>query len=263
MWFRVEADALDDERIVLLAQELGVSHGDAFHACSRVWCWLYKRGAGVMRPEEIDAVARHSGFANAMLNACLAEATEHGLRVKGGKRAEAYASFRERQKAKSELAVIARTSGKNVAEHTFAHPPGNPSPLGDPDIYLRSGSGSSGDPDSGKSTRLAKARERMAEKRERERAAVESFLEWFNRTFGKAFRGSQEVTKLIGALLDRGYSEKPDMRGVALYLESRWKDDERMRDFLVPSTILRATKFQERLDLAKQWAPDIWGGGSP
>jgi hypothetical protein len=88
-------------------------------------------------------------------------------------------------------------------------------------------------------------------------------VEWFNRRFTRAFTASPELVKQVSALLARGYSEKPDMRGVALYLRSRWEDDEKMRGHLVPSTILRITKFAERLDAAREWDREsgatIWG----
>lgn len=63
---------------------------------------------------------------------------------------------------------------------------------------------------------------------------------------------------MVKALIARGYSEKPDIRGVALYLRSEWQDDPKMAKFLKPDSILVASKFGVRLDLAKEWSPEIW-----
>lgn len=256
MWFRVDEKAPDDERIKLVAARLGMTHGDAFLACCRVWRWLYRKGAGVMQPDEVDTVSGYSGFAHAMLECQLAEGTPEGLRIAGSKRAEKYAAFCALQRERSLLAVTAR----NEVEHTNGHPMGDP--LGHPSvpIYILSGSESDPDPESGKSEVRAEvvARERQRLKHQEAEEAAERWMEWFNRRFTRSFRVTKEVTKAVRALLTAGYSEKPDMRAVALYLRSRWGEDEKMQQYLVPSSILRPTKFAERLDLAREWDPQLW-----
>lgn len=98
------------------------------------------------------------------------------------------------------------------------------------------------------------------------RKEAEAWLEWFNRRFTRSFQLTPELLKQVGAILGRGWSQKPDMRGVALYLRSRWQDDEAMAPHLVPSTILRISKFAERLDLAREWdrqcGSPIWKEGA-
>lgn len=258
MWFQVDKEALEDWRIARLAELLGVSFGDAFYLCSRVWCRLYERGGGLMPATEVDTVARRKGLADFMVESELADATPDGLRIKGDERACKFSQFRIEQKRKSALAVEAR-----IGNGIYKEPPGGvPAglPADDPSISISSGDlfpDLSPESGSGKINHQAKARARAKE-------AADIWLEWFNRRFGRAFKSSQELQKLVGALLTRGYSEKPDMRGVALYLRSQWEDDDKMRPFLVPSTILRPTKFAERLDLAREWAreaaPSLWGG---
>ena len=125
---------------------------------------------------------------------------------------------------------------------------------------LFSGSGSSPESGSGKSS----ARAKQAEARAIAEAAAASWLEWFNRVFARSFRMTQALTKQVGALLAQGHSEKPDMRGVALYLAMRWEDKPDMAAFLVPPSILRVTKFEARLELAREWdrtvnGQKIWG----
>ena len=83
-----------------------------------------------------------------------------------------------------------------------------------------------------------------------------SFLDWQNREFGRKFTLSQPLIRQVKALLAAGYEQR-HMRLVALYLKSKWEHDERMADFLVPSTMLAMAKFQERLDMANEW----WGEG--
>jgi hypothetical protein len=260
VWFKLELSALDDPRIALLGVRLGISDGDAFKACCRVWGWLYQRGPGPMAEDEVNAVGRYSGLAEQLVSCGLAEATTEGLRIKGEERARKFADLRVLQKAKSALGVEARMAAFVMPE-TNDNPPGDPgvNPRVNPDILsldLRSGSL---DQISDRSRSL----DRVAQKRHEAECAAYAWVEWFNRRFTRAFTASPELVKQVSALLARGYSEKPDMRGVALYLRSRWEDDEKMRGHLVPSTILRITKFAERLDAAREWDREsgatIWG----
>lgn len=259
-WFRVEDGALDDPRVALLALRLGVSPGDAFMALCRVWRWLYQQAGRQMRPEEVDVVGQKSGLANAMIAVELAEATPEGIRIKGDWRARKLREYRESMRDRAMRRHHAAKDGLNGnggnKEDAHASAYADAHALQDNTLYSDSGSGSgSGTPDSG-------ARARNAEKRAIVVAAAGAWLEWFNRRFERCFTCSQSLQKSVGAILARGHSETPDMRGVALYLRSQWEGDERMERFLVPVTILRPSKFDERLDLAKEWdrtgAGGIW-----
>lgn len=97
MWLKVEADAADDWRVQDLADELGISHGDAFEALFRVWGQLYKRGGGPMSPREVDGAARRKGVAEALIKCQLAEASLEGIRVKGDRRVEELQHYRNKQ----------------------------------------------------------------------------------------------------------------------------------------------------------------------
>lgn len=251
MWFKVDGEALDDWRYPAMGMELGVSMYEAFWLACRVWRRLYKQGGGYMSARDVDAAAGRAGVAKAMLASELADETPDGLRIHGDERAAEYGRFIECQKVKSEAGVAAKVMAK-----TNSNPRVDPgvNPGVNPVLYL-SESGSSPDPESGKS----QARARQAEARQAAQAACDAWVEWFNRRFTRSFRVTQALVKQVGAILAQGYSEKPDMRAVALYLGSRWQDDEKMAVHLVPSTILRATKFAERVDLAKEWRPDLWG----
>ena len=251
MWFRVDEEALDDPRIELVALKLGISDGDAFKACCRIWRWLYKRGGGLVPPEEIDKVSRQSGLAEQLIATGLADAHPDGLRIKGDKRADRYAAFCREQRRKSLMGRNQHLDSESVTIKTNGDPAACPpdEPPAGPIYILSSSSSGSGSPD----PESGRARERQAEKRAVTLAAAEAWLEWFNRRFARSFRLTPELSKLVGALLAKGYSEKPDMRGVALYMRSQWEGDEKMARFLVPSTILRPTKFAERLDLAREW----------
>lgn len=256
MWFKVDGAALDDWRFPRLGMELQVSHFEAFYLCCRVWRRLYERGGGLMPAMEVNAAARRMDMANALVASDLAEDTPDGLRIRGEERANEYGKYIANQRAKSEAGVASRVMAK-----TNDDPRVNPGvhPGANPVLYLSgSRSGSSPESGSGESSQHAIARARQAEKRELAKAATEAWVEWFNRTFARSFRVTQELSKQVGAILAQGYSEKPDMRGVALYLRSRWEDDPVMGVNLVPSTILRSTKFAERLDLAKEWGPQFW-----
>lgn len=260
MWFKVDGEALDDWRYARMGQELGVTMGDAFWLACHVWRRLYKRGGGYMSEAEVDGAAKRPGVARAMVVAGLATETPDGLRIRGEERAAEYGSYIASQKAKSAAGVAARVLAK-TNEVPRVHPGLNPG------LDL-SGSGSSPESGSGESSQRAIAAARQVAKREEAKVAAAIWLEWFNRRFLRSFTVTQELAKQVGALLARGYTERPDMRGVALYLRSRWDQDEKMAPHLVPSTILRVTKFPERLDLAKEWAkenPDLYNSlwGSP
>jgi len=80
------------------------------------------------------------------------------------------------------------------------------------------------------------------------------FLEWFNRAFKREFRARGEVVASVRGLLADGYTQG-QMRLVARHLQSKWTDDK-MRQYLVPSTILRRKAFGERLDEARSLHPE-------
>lgn len=276
VWFKVEESALADPRISVLGARLGMSRSEAFEACCRVWCWLYRRGGQVLTAQELEGAAQRSGFANAMLDVGLADECPEGIRIKGAWRAEGHAAFVEQQRAKSKLGVAARKAKSGTHEHTDG-PNGSPngSPPGEPNIILLSDLDlKNRDPGSNprsnnldlthaRSTENAnqlpliplvgRKQKPIAAKDAAALAAAEEWIGWFGRCFSRRFTVTVELVKQVGALLQRGYSEKPDMRGVALYLASQWEGDERMAAYLRPSTILVASKFAERLDLAKEW----------
>lgn len=241
MWFQVEETALYDARVKLLGVALGLSHEAAFMALCRVWCWLYKQGGRPMTVGELDVVSGYSGFGLAMERHDLADDTPEGFRLRGSGRAKRYGIFCEQQKVRSVAGVKARRVKSEVAitnDNPAGYPPGNP----------KTGLISSGDliPDSesGKSS---------------PRAEAESWMGWFNQRFRRRLTVTKAVTKAIGALMVAGYREDPDLRDVALFLESQWKGNPKMDRFLVPATILRITAFEDRLSLAREWNPKHWG----
>lgn len=132
MHFQVDEAALDDPRYELVAAALGITDGDAFKACCRIWRWLYRKGGGVLTPEEVDKVARQPGLAQQLVIHKLADAAVDGLRIHGDKRAKRYGEFVERQKARSKKGVEAR----KVVDPTIDNPPGNPSTIGLPNTGL-------------------------------------------------------------------------------------------------------------------------------
>lgn len=240
MYFQVDSKALTDERIVLLGARLGIGHSGAFYACCKVWCWLYKQCGRAMTEEEVDAVSGHSGFAKAMEQCQLADYGPEGLRIRGDSRARKYGEFCKRQLER----IRKRFPLHDVGEDT------NGIPAVEPPVIPKTGLISSGDLDlipdseSGKSS---------------PRAEAESWMAWFNQRFRRRLTVTKAVTKAIGALMVAGYREDPDLRGVALFLESQWKGDPKMDRFLVPTTILRITAFEDRLSLAREWNPKHWG----
>ncbi len=96
-----------------------------------------------------------------------------------------------------------------------------------------------------------------AVRRARAQAEAERWVEWYNRTFGgRQFHARKGLLRDVQALLDEGATQA-QMRLVAEYLRRRWQGDQKMREHLVPSTILARTKFGERLDAARSQHPDL------
>lgn len=251
MWMKVDETALDDWRIALLAQRMDATYELALLVCMRVWKRLYDRGGGPMHPDEIDAAGRRAGLGILMAECGLAESSLEGLRIRGDERAKGIAKHRVTQQDKALEMWRQRRAADNsdaaaLPGHSQSISPGEA-------VFTLSSLRSDPDPESGSGS-VVPIRDPFRDAR----ASAEAWVEWFNRRFGRQMRVHQELVRTVKGLLSRGFSEKPDMRGVALYLKAQWSDDEKMRGHLVPSTILRPTKFAERLDLARDWDPSIW-----
>jgi len=68
-WIKIDVDTPSKPAIVRLANDCGVSRGDAFLAFFRLFAWLDEQTAdGTMYadPEEVDAVARLDGTARSL-----------------------------------------------------------------------------------------------------------------------------------------------------------------------------------------------------
>jgi uncharacterized phage protein (TIGR02220 family) len=83
----------------------------------------------------------------------------------------------------------------------------------------------------------------------RHREEAESWAEWFARKSGRKFSATEPLTAQVKALIAAGHTQR-QLRAVALYCIREWQGDPKMAKHLVPSTLLRPGKFQERLDLA-------------
>lgn len=81
-----------------------------------------------------------------------------------------------------------------------------------------------------------------------------SWVEWFNREFGRKVTARPELVKAVEALLRAKFTQR-DMRLVALLKRELWGNDPRMRDRLVPLTILREHTFGSYLDQAREFLP--------
>jgi uncharacterized phage protein (TIGR02220 family) len=85
------------------------------------------------------------------------------------------------------------------------------------------------------------------------------WLDWFNRKFGHRFVLRNDLVKQVRALLAKRFTQE-DMRLVALFKRDKWQDDPKMRDRLVPGTLLRSGTFGEYLDQAREWFGPSEGG---
>lgn len=88
------------------------------------------------------------------------------------------------------------------------------------------------------------------------RAETVLWVEWFNRTFGRAFTLRTDVVRAVQALLGDRHTQGA-MRLVALHLRGEWSGDPKMEVHLVPSTLLKRQRFAERLEVARQAQPAL------
>lgn len=96
-------------------------------------------------------------------------------------------------------------------------------------------------------------RQRMANYKNMGSAAklAKDYVDWFNSTYGRKFQSHHGLVRLCNALTARWY-ELSDLQLVTRYLYEEWGKDEKMSKWFVPTSLLTAAKFQERLDLAKE-----------
>lgn len=68
-WIKIDVDTPNKRAIVRLADDCGVSRGDAFLAFFRLYSWLDEQtadGSLYADPEDVDAVARLAGAAHSL-----------------------------------------------------------------------------------------------------------------------------------------------------------------------------------------------------
>jgi uncharacterized phage protein (TIGR02220 family) len=88
------------------------------------------------------------------------------------------------------------------------------------------------------------------------RAEAALYIEWFNRTFARQFSVRGDNVQAVKVLLADGFTQG-GFRLVAEHLHRKWGDDEKMQDFLRPSTLLRRRKFGEYLEIARSDHPEL------
>jgi hypothetical protein len=83
------------------------------------------------------------------------------------------------------------------------------------------------------------------------RREAESFVAWFNHRFQRSFAVRKETVRMVKALLRDGHSQK-DLRAVAWVFGRDWDAKPDMQRYVTPGSLLRSTKFGERLDVANR-----------
>ena len=93
------------------------------------------------------------------------------------------------------------------------------------------------------------------EKRKSDRSAIISYL---NERLGTAYRPEgKAIERLINGRLDEGYTVD-DFKKVIDNMVSEWGDDEKMQQYLRPSTLFTATHFPEYLNRKPKKAKPSW-----
>lgn len=270
MRVNVDSSSLTDPRFKLLGKALGMNHFEARGRCLYVWNECYERASERLTMDEVDALAEVDGFARAMISVGLASFIESVVTVagveqriewirsrrksalKGGKRTrEAWA---RRKSADLTEGHMACQEAYHAESHKAQHAESPLAPALAPAPAL------SQIPECGVSPHdaLPGLEIQTVRKPDPAREAAQSWLDWFNQRFARRFTLTQETVKQVRALLARGYLEKPDMRGVALFLRDEWQSKPEMQRYLKPMSILVAEKFGERLDEARERYPHWW-----
>ncbi len=83
MRVNVDSSALRDPRVKMLAHGLAITQPEALGRLLHVWMLCYERRSSVVRAIEVDLTADREGFAEAMIEAGLAEPDDQGVYVRG------------------------------------------------------------------------------------------------------------------------------------------------------------------------------------
>lgn len=83
-----------------------------------------------------------------------------------------------------------------------------------------------------------------------------AWVAWFNSRFNRRFQVGRELVADVSKLIRAGYSQR-DMRAVARYMAERWQGDEKMADYLRPSTLLRLSNFKRYVVDAREFFAEL------
>jgi uncharacterized phage protein (TIGR02220 family) len=154
-------------------------------------------------------------------------------------------------------AVVQRSSSGRPAQSSAPSPSPSPAPRDpDPEPPLPPKGGDPSDFELAEGTGVRQARHRRkkpkpADPTADEKASVEAVLGKLSERSGRDYRPTTLIhARRIVRLLRDGYSEL-DLRMVVWDRANRWSDDERMNEYLRPSTLFGPEKFADYLAEAK------------
>lgn len=237
---RIENDAWDDPRYVLLGQRLGIDRFDALIRCARVWSYCTDRGAHVLPAEMIDAHVGVAGFAEHMVGVQLAEKVAQGIRVCGTRGRIEWLDKRKKASRKGGVTTRAKwrpSEGQTRAKRGPSAP-----------TLLCSGSAPTLDPEKAIVARAEQpALLVMPDERQRARDAVGRVIAKLNERTSVQYQASGKSTSaLVLGLLKSGYTEA-DLRLVIWHRAELWLGDAKMSQCLRPSTLFRRSNFEQYL----------------
>lgn len=290
MRVNVDSVALADPRFKVLAMALAKSWYDALGRCIAVWALAFERRTEVLHQALINGVAEHPEFATMMIAADLAEAVEHGIRIRG---VFGRLEWLELQDQKRKLALEAKRRRVGLpSERPRGSSPTNPRaiPTGRPsslapalDSSLAPALGTTPDHE-GTALRAESAPEALVspalegfkahvdevmakpakpgrkpkvkpgEPTDLELVTARGVLDKLSKESGHGYRGATEHLRLIVARLRDGVTEQ-DLRKVVVYcaVELKWAGDDKMGQFLRPETLFGPRSINKYLDPAVSW----------
>lgn len=231
----------NDPRWKVLCRDTSMTLPLALGHAMLLWGAAYDLRSPVMSEEHVDLASLRAGFARELVHASLADETPEGIRIRGVEERIEYLLTQHERGRKGGLASaqaraqrpLNKGNGSNTSEPVASGALKPPLALA---LVLP--------PE--KKPSPGYARHGMEAQ-----TTATVYVEWFNRNFHREFTARQDLVKMVAALLVRKYTLE-DMKAVSWVHGQRWSQKPEMREYVVPASLLRPSKFGGRLDEANE-----------
>lgn len=221
---RIESKAYTDWRYTSLEQTFGYPFGWGIGIMSMVWSHCTTERRHSLTPKALDAIAKLSGFADALVASELGEPQEDGtIRIRGTEgRIEWLDGLRERGRRGGVMKATNRLANATAdASDSASYSPSQTYPLTlTPSLTIKT------------------------------KDIVELLLDELNTESGRNFKPVKSNLKFIRARLGEGHSPE-DISAVTKHYCAKWRSDAKMQEYIRPATLFNGEKFQGYLEQAR------------